>query len=40
VKGSGNLPFTGVSLALPVLIGAALIALGFALRRKGRPKPQ
>jgi hypothetical protein len=29
-----------MSLAFPVVLGAALIALGFALRRRGRTKTE
>ena len=39
-SGGGNLPFTGMSLAFPVVIGAVLIVLGLAVRRKARPKEQ
>jgi hypothetical protein len=31
----GTLPFTGLGLGLPVALGLALIASGYALRRKG-----
>jgi hypothetical protein len=40
VNSNGNLPFTGLSLAFPVMLGAALIALGFVLRRRARVKGQ
>jgi hypothetical protein len=33
---SSGLPFTGISLVFPVLLGAALILLGVFLRRRGR----
>ena len=32
----GNLPFTGLDLALIVIGGVALLATGFLLRRAGR----
>jgi hypothetical protein len=38
VSSSGNLPFTGMSLAFPFLLGAVLVVLGLALRRKARAK--
>jgi hypothetical protein len=34
--GHGTLPFTGLSLLLVVVVGAALIAVGFVLRRGRR----
>jgi hypothetical protein len=34
---SSGLPFTGVSLVFPVLLGAGLIVLGIFLRRRARP---
>jgi len=40
VKSNGNLPFTGLSLAVPAIVGIALMALGFTLRRRGRVEPQ
>ena len=33
---SGGLPFTGLSLLVPVLVGVGLIGAGIALRRRGR----
>lgn len=36
---SSQLPFTGLSLWLPVLIGIGLVALGIAIRRRGRRLP-
>jgi hypothetical protein len=36
VASAKTLPFTGVSILTPTLIGLALIALGFALRRRER----
>lgn len=39
-KGSqGQLPFTGLSLWIPVLLGACLVLLGIALRRRARRLP-
>jgi hypothetical protein len=34
----GNLPFTGLDLALIVIGGVALLATGFLLRRAGRSR--
>jgi len=31
----GTLPFTGLGLWLPLVLGFALIASGYGLRRKG-----
>lgn len=35
-RGGGNLPFTGANIALFVLAGVILVALGLLLRRGGR----
>lgn len=37
-KGSGNLPFTGMSLVLAAVLGLVMIAVGLVLRRAGRAK--
>jgi hypothetical protein len=35
----GQLPFTGLSLWIPLLVGAGLVMLGIALRRRARRLP-
>jgi hypothetical protein len=39
-KSQSGLPFTGLSLMFPVLLGAGLIALGLILRRRARALPR
>lgn len=36
VQKSGTLPFTGLSLTIVLVVGVALVALGYLLRRGGR----
>jgi hypothetical protein len=39
VRKGGTLPFTGLGLALPMVLGLALIAGGYGLRRKAVARP-
>jgi outer membrane biosynthesis protein TonB len=39
-KQGAGLPFTGLSLWIPVLVGAGLVVLGLALRRRTRRLPR